>query len=159
MPVVREAIAQHRIRNIPGLRIFKIEGLRVRAMARPRNHEGSSEREQTGQTSKSADAAKRQSADQRPLAPQTPRHRGRVSSASDPLAVSIRPIWGDQKVLRYYRQALASLQPHDAAEIAKFRAANATIEARLRRKLPQRMQEIDFLYGGSRVSPEAARAK
>ena len=69
--------------------------------------------------------------------------------------VPIKPIWGDQRVLRYYRQALASLQPHDAAEIAKFRAANAAIEARLWRKLPHRMEEIDFLYGGSRVSPEA----
>ena len=58
-------------------------------------------------------------------------------------------------MLRYYRQALASLQPHDAPEIAKFRAANADIEARLWRKLPQRMDEIEFLYGGSRVSPEA----
>ena len=61
--------------------------------------------------------------------------------------VPIKPIWGDQRVLRYYRQALG--------EIAKFRAANALIEARLRRKLPHRMEEIDFLYGGSRVSPEA----
>jgi len=62
---------------------------------------------------------------------------------------------GAAKVLRYYRQALASLQPHDAPEISKFRAANAAIEARLRRKLRQRMEEIDFLYGGSRVLPEA----
>jgi hypothetical protein len=69
--------------------------------------------------------------------------------------VSIKPIWGDQKVLRYYRQALASLQLHDAAEIAKFRAANAAIETRLWRKLPHRMEEIEFLYGGSRGSPAA----
>jgi hypothetical protein len=69
--------------------------------------------------------------------------------------VPIKPIWGDQRVLRYYRQSLASLQPHEAAEIAKFRAANAGIEARLWRKLPHRMEEIEFLYGGSRVLPEA----
>jgi hypothetical protein len=78
-----------------------------------------------------------------------------VHSGSDPgLAVPIKPIWGDQKVLRYYRQALASLQPHDAVEIAKFRAANSVFEARLWRKLPQRMEEIQFLYGSSRVSPD-----
>jgi hypothetical protein len=69
--------------------------------------------------------------------------------------VPIKPIWGDQKVLWYYRQVRASLKPNDAAQIAKFHAANAAIEARLWRKLPQRMEEIEFLYSGSRVSPEA----
>ena len=147
VPVVREAIAQGRIRHIPGLRIFRTEGLRVRATTRPRRHEAPSEGEQPHQTGNSADAARHQSSDQRSSAPQTPKRRGYASSASDPLVASIKPIWGDQRVLRYYRQALASLQPHNAAAIAEFRAANAAIEARLRRKLPQRMEELDFLYG------------
>jgi hypothetical protein len=34
---------------------------------------------------------------------------------------------------------------------------NAAIEARLWRKLPQRMEEIEFLYSGSRVSPDAGQ--
>ena len=125
----------------------------VRAATSPRSYKAPSEGEQAVETSKSADAAT-QSLDQRP-SPRTSKRRGRVSSTSDPLVVPIKAIWGDQEVLRYYRQALASLQPHDAAEIAKFRAANAAIEARLWRRLPQRMEEIEFLYGGSRVSPEA----
>jgi len=61
--------------------------------------------------------------------------------------------WGDQKVLRYYRQVLASLAPNDAAEFAKFRAMNAAVEARLWRKLPHRMKEIEFLYRGARAAP------
>jgi hypothetical protein len=47
------------------------------------------------------------------------------------------------------------LQAHEAATVAKFGAANALIETRLRRKLPRRMEEIEFLYGGSRMLPEA----
>ena len=102
--------------------------------------------------SKSAEAAKHQSSDQRPPGRQTPKRSGLVRSAFDSrLVLPIKVISGDQKVLRYSRQALASLRPHDAAEIAKFRAA---IKARLRRRLPQRMKEIEFLYGGSRLSPE-----
>jgi hypothetical protein len=153
VPAVRAAITQSGTRpQIPGLRIFETEGLRVRATTSPRSHKAPSGGEQSAETSKSAEASKHQS----PPGQRTPKRRGRVSSASDPqLVVPIKLIWGDQKVLRYYRQALASLQPHDAAEIAKFRAANAAIEARLRRKLPQRMEEIEFLYSGSRVSPEA----
>jgi len=108
------------------------------------------------ETSKSAEAANHQSSDERPPGRQTPKRRGLVRSAFDPrLVLPIKAIWGDQKVFRYSRQALASLRPHDAAEIAKFRVANAAIEARLWRKLPQRKKEIEFLYGGSRVSPEA----
>lgn len=154
--VVREAITQDRIRNIPGLKIFQAEGSRVRATTSPRNHKAPSQREQAVETSKSADAATHQSSDQRSSGPRTPKRRGRIRSLSDPrLVASIKPIWGDQRVLRYYRQALASLQPHDAAEIAKCRAANAVIEAPLWWKLPHCMEEIKFLYGGSRVSPEA----
>jgi hypothetical protein len=156
VPAVRAAITQDGIRHIPGLRIFQIEGLRVRATASsPRSHRGPSQREQAVE-SKSADPAKYQASVKKLLGPRTPRRRGRFASASDPrLVVAVKPIWGDQRVLRYYRQALASLQPQDADEIARFRAANAAIEARLWRKLPHRMEEIEFLYGGSRVSPEA----
>src|SRR5262249_44100083 len=155
VPVVRAAITQGGIRHIPGVRIFQAEGLRVRVTTSPHSQKATSEGEQGVATSKSTDPATHRSSDQRP-GPRTPDRRGGIRSASDPrLVVPIKPIWGDQKVLRYYRQALASLQRHDAAEIAKFRAANAAIEARLRRKLPQRMEEIDFFYGGSRVSPEA----
>ena len=156
VPVVREALTQDGIRHIPGLRIFPTEGLRVRATTSLRRHRAPSHGEQAVETSKSAEAAKHQSSDQRPPGRRTLKRSRRIRSASDPrLALPIKPIWGDQKVLRYYRQALASLQPHDAAEIAKFRAANAAIETRLRRKLPHRMEEIEFLYGGSRASPEA----
>ena len=155
VPVVRAAITQDGIRQIPGLRIFQTEGLRVRATTSPHGHRARSQRKPAVKESNSADAAKHQSADQRP-GPRTPKRPGHITPAPDPrLVVAFKPIWGDQRVLRYYRQALASLQPHDAGEIAKFRAANALIEARLRRKLPHRMEEIDFFYGGSRVSPEA----
>src|SRR5207249_4287292 len=141
---------------IPGLRIFQAEGLRVRTTTSLRSHQGPPQCEQAVQTCKSAAPATRQSSDQTASGRRTPKRRDRVTSTSDPrLMVPIKPIWGDQRVLRYYRQSLASLQPRDAAEIAKFRAANAPIEARLWRKLPQRMEEIEFLYGGSRVSPEA----
>jgi hypothetical protein len=150
--IVREPITHYPIRQILGLRIFQTEGLRVRATTSPDSHNRPSGGEQTAETSKSADAGKHQSSP----AQRTPKRRGRDSSASDSgLVVPITPISGDQKVLRYYRQALASLQSREAAEIAKFRAAKAGIEARLWRKLPQRMEEIEFLYGGSRVLPEA----
>jgi hypothetical protein len=150
--VVREAITHDGIRHIPGLRIFQTEGLRVRAITSPRSQKTPSGGAQAIKTSKSAGAT---SSDQR-RGPRPPTGKGRIRSSPDPgPVVSIKSIWGDQKVLRYYRQALASLQPHDPLEIAKFRAANAAIEARLRRKLPQRMEEIDCLYGGSRVLPEA----
>jgi hypothetical protein len=146
--VVREPTTQGGIRHIPGLRIFRTEGLRVRARTSPRSLKTPSGGEQAVETSKSAD--------QRSPRPRKPKSQGRLRNAADPrLVVPIKLTWGDQRVLRYYRQALASLQPHDAAEIAKFRAANATIEARLWRKLPHRMEEIEFLYGGSRASPEA----
>jgi hypothetical protein len=149
VPVVRSAITRDGIHYIPGLRIFRTEGLRVRATTSPGSHSAQSQRDQPVEPSRSAKTA----SDQRP---RTPKPRPRIRSASDPrLVVPIKPIWGDQRVLRYYRQALVSLQPRDAAEIAKFRAANAAIEARLRRKLPHRMEEIEFLYGGSRGSPEA----
>jgi hypothetical protein len=94
-----------------------------------------------------------------PTAVNGPNWRSRQERLDRRLAVPIKPIGGDQKVLRYCRQALATVQPHEAAEIAKFRAANAAIEARLWRKLPQRMEEIGFLYGGSRVSPEAGEGE
>src|SRR5262249_54672068 len=146
-PVVRSAITQDGIRHIPGLRIFKIEELRVRATASPRRHKAPSKGQRAAETSESADAVKDQSGNERPKSSGTPNHRSCGRSASDPrLVVPIKRIWGDQKVLRYHRQTLASLQPKDAAEIAKFRAANAMIEARLWRKLPQRMEEIEFLY-------------
>ena len=146
--VVRAAIAQDGIRHIPGLRIFQTEGLRVRATTSPRSQKTPSGGAQAIKTTKSAGAA---SSDQR-RGPRPPKGKVRIRSSPDPEpVVSIKPIRGDQKVLRYYRQVLASLQPHDAPEISKFRAANAAIEARLRRKLRQRMEEIDFLYGGSRV--------
>ena len=155
VPVVRDAITQDEIRQIPGLRIFQTEGLRVCVTTNARSHDEPSKREQVVETSKSADAAKLRSSDQR-SSPRTPKGKGRISTASDPrLVVPIKLIWGDQKVLRYYRQALANLQPRDAAEIAKFHAANASIEVRLWRKLPQRMEEIEFLHGSSRVSPGA----
>jgi hypothetical protein len=153
---VRGAITQDRIRQIPGLRIIQTEGLRVRAKMIPRSHKAPSQREQAVETSKSAEAASASIINQTSPGRRTPRPRGCIRSGSDSqLMVPIRPIWGDQKVLRYYRQAPASLRPHHAAEIAKFHAANAAIEARLRRKLPHRMEEIEFLYGGSRVSPVA----
>jgi hypothetical protein len=155
VPVVRAAITQNGIRHIPGLRIFQAEGLRVRTTTSPRSHETRSQDEQAIERSKPADAANHQPSDQRPPAPRTPKHRGRIRSGPDPrLAVPIKPIWGDQRVLRYCRQAVASLQK-DAAELAKFRAKNAAIEARLWRKLPRGMEEIEFLYGGSRMSPDA----
>ncbi len=80
------------------------------------------------------------------------RQRGaKQASAADPkLVVTIDPSWGDQKVFGYYRARLAGLHTDGvarAAEIAQIRAANCAIEARLRRKLPHRMEEIDFLYG------------
>jgi hypothetical protein len=149
VPVVREAITYDGIRHIPGLRIFQTEGLRVRATTSPRSQKTPSGGAQAIKTSKSAGAA---SSDQR-RGPRPPKGKVRIRSSPDPEpVVSIKPIRSDQKVLRYYRQALASLQPHDAADVAKFRAANVAIEARLWRKLPQRMEEIEFLYGGSRVS-------
>ena len=46
VPVVRAAIPQNGIRNIPGLKIFHTEGLRVRATTSPRSHKAPSEGEQ-----------------------------------------------------------------------------------------------------------------
>ena len=116
VPAIRIAITQDGIRHIPGLRIFQTERLRVRAAISARSYKASPQDDQTVLTSDSEDAAKPQSLDQRPRDSQRAKRRGCVRSAPDPLRVPIKPIWGDQKVLRYYRQALASLQPHDAAE-------------------------------------------
>jgi hypothetical protein len=63
--------------------------------------------------------------------------------------LTIDPGWGDQKVLRHYRAALIAVHNRTsgkASEIARFRAAHAPIEARLRQKLPERMVEIDAIY-------------
>jgi hypothetical protein len=61
----------------------------------------------------------------------------------------VDPGWGDQKVFRHYRAALHDLHNQGSAkpvEIARFREANAALEARLRLKLPQRMAEIDAIF-------------
>ena len=161
MTVVRKAITRDAIRYIPGLRIFQTETLRVRARTGSRCDKARSQREQAVekgeqpvQTTRSVEATTLQSADQTRASPRRPRRRRHDISGSDlHLLVPIKH-WGDQKVLRYYRQVLASLAPNDAAEFAKFRAMNAAVEARLWRKLPHRMEEIGFLYGVSRVSSE-----
>jgi hypothetical protein len=67
------------------------------------------------------------------------------------LVVAIEPTWGDRKVFQHYRARLAALRANGAGEevdIARFRAANSAIEARLRIKLPQLMQQIDAFYNG-----------
>jgi hypothetical protein len=65
------------------------------------------------------------------------------------LLLKIDPTWGDQKVFRYYRAALITLQNKHSAqapEIAHFRNANTAVETGLRMKLPHRMPEIDAIY-------------
>jgi hypothetical protein len=57
----------------------------------------------------------------------------------------------------YFRASLTSVHHRDpvqAVEIARFREANAALETRLRTKLPDRMAEIDFLYGGAFATPQ-----
>jgi hypothetical protein len=70
--------------------------------------------------------------------------------------VTIDPTWGDQRVFRYYRACLATVQNNGAGEgcdIARFRAANTAIETRLRQKLPGLMQRIDAFYPDSGSQP------
>jgi hypothetical protein len=71
-------------------------------------------------------------------------------SINDPeLSLTIDPGWGDQKVLRHYRARLIAVHNQTSgkpSEIARFREANATVETRLRGKLPERMVEIDAIY-------------
>jgi hypothetical protein len=70
------------------------------------------------------------------------------------LILQIDPTWGDQKVFRHYWAKLAALRKDgstDSRDIMRFREANSVIEARLRAKLPQVMNEIDaFFFGRSR---------
>ena len=70
-------------------------------------------------------------------------------SVADPgLALMIDPGWGDQRVFRLYRAALVAVHNQysgQVPEIARFRDANAAVEARLREKLPERMIEIDAI--------------
>src|SRR5204862_419716 len=63
VPVVRAAITQDGIRQIPGLRIFQTEGLRVRATTSPHGHRARSQRKPAVKESNSAEAATHQSAD------------------------------------------------------------------------------------------------
>jgi hypothetical protein len=85
------------------------------------------------------------------------RRRRRHAPAIDAnLLVAIDPGWGDQRVFRYYRACLATVQNNGAGEgsdIARFRAANSAIETRLRQKLPGLMQQIDAFYPDSGSQP------
>src|SRR5580700_7840306 len=85
------------------------------------------------------------------------RRRRRHAPAIDAnLLVTIDPGWGDQRVFRYYRACLATVQNNGAGEgsdIARFRAANRAIETRLRQKLPGLMQQIDAFYPESESRP------
>jgi hypothetical protein len=77
------------------------------------------------------------------------RRAGKHPSVADAeLLLEIDPTWGDEKVFRYYRAALITLQNKHSAqapEIARFRNANTAVETRLRMKLPHRMPEIDAI--------------
>src|SRR5438477_13045483 len=84
VPVVRAAITQDGIRQIPGLRIFQTEELRVRPTTSPHGHR--SQRKQAVKKSNYADAAKHQSADQR-LGPRTPKRPGHITRTPDPRLV------------------------------------------------------------------------
>ena len=91
-----------------------------------------------------------------PGSPPTEPHRPGLDGGDAPrapvpgLALGIDPSWGDQRVFRHYRARLAAFQGNGAGEpsdIAGFRVANSALEARLRRKLPGLMQQIDARYG------------
>jgi hypothetical protein len=90
-------------------------------------------------------------------APSGRRRRRRHAPAIDAdLLVTIDPGWGDQRVFRYYRACLTTIQNNGAGEgsdIARFRAANSAIETRLRQKLPGLMQQIDAFYPDSGSQP------
>jgi hypothetical protein len=85
------------------------------------------------------------------------RRRRRHAPAIDAdLLVTIDPGWGDQRVFRYYRACLATVQNNGAGEgsdIARFRAANSAIETRLRQKVPGLMQQIDAFYPDAENQP------
>jgi hypothetical protein len=71
------------------------------------------------------------------------------SLALPDLSVAIDPSWGDRRVFRHYWQRLAAVQSKGSfgnADIARFRAANAAVETRLRTKLPQLAKQIDAAY-------------
>ena len=78
------------------------------------------------------------------------RTRKTPAQADPELVVTIGRGWGDHKVFRHYRAALVGVHtksPGEPSEITRFRKANAALETRLRTKLPDRMAELDFLYG------------
>jgi hypothetical protein len=88
-------------------------------------------------------------ADSAMLARSGRRRRRHAPAIDSDLLVTIDPGWGDQRVFRYYRACLATVQNNGAGEgsdIARFRAANRAIETRLRQKLPGLMQQIDAFY-------------
>jgi len=96
--------------------------------------------------------AKRSTTLSRPACCGRPSPRRRALKRVDPnadLVLTIDRGWGDQKVFSYYRAALTAVHRErgETLEIARFREANAELETRLRAKLPDRMAEIDFLYG------------
>src|SRR5262249_32297429 len=72
------------------------------------------------------------------------------------LRLRIDPSWGDRKVFHAYRATLSALHRNGApgaARLDAFRAANAAIEARLRRKLPGWIEQLDVLYADRRGEP------
>ena len=81
-----------------------------------------------------------------------PSRRGLIATGT--LQLEIDPGWGDQKIFQHYRARLHQL--HDggagkASVLARFRETNGAIEARLRRMLPEQMQQIDAVYAYAAV--------
>ena len=71
------------------------------------------------------------------------------SEPDQALVLEINPTWGDQKVFQTYRAAITKLSDDAAGNrpaVSEFRRANQAIETRLRRKLSDRMPEIDKIY-------------
>jgi hypothetical protein len=64
------------------------------------------------------------------------------------LALEISPAWSEARVAKLYLERLAKLKKGSgpAAELARFREANRSIEERLRASVPHLMVPIDALY-------------
>jgi hypothetical protein len=141
-------------------RLFGVEALnaaaeRLAAVQAERGHPTAveaAERQQEAATKPAGTAA-----DSAMPAPSGRRRRRRHAPAIDAnLLVTIDPGWGDQRVFRYYRACLATVQNNGAGEgsdIARFRAANSAIETRLRQKVPGLMQQIDAFYPDAENQP------
>jgi hypothetical protein len=74
-------------------------------------------------------------------------HVGRDADPGAPIAID--PGWGDQKLFHHYRAELRALYADGkgkASALVEFREANRDLEARLRRRLPHLMKQVDAIY-------------